>query len=224
MFVFINDADKSLHWFRPLSFTLFVTFPFDGMVRGAQAEKYKHTLTHTHTCTRAHIAWMYTRALHSRAISIHTYAEGASERAGASKSNVDGENSVTTNASPIPSEKSLNRMYLACFPFIHVFFSIYLCHLFGCLQRHRQQQIEFVAIEVGWNEHDCIYLCAVCVCYGYDTKCGNGSNGSGDNAKHSTHTTTTKCDTFQIRGKVCISAGIRNFAVVSVSITQPKLQ
>lgn len=122
--IYKRSRQISPHRFCLLSFTV-CHFPFDGMNRGAQAEKYKRTHTDIPIYIQTHILSVCMQARSIRVQFSYTQRGRERERGRVSESIGDGENPLATNASPIPSEKSLNQMYLACFPFIRVFFSIH---------------------------------------------------------------------------------------------------
>lgn len=123
--IYKRYTDKSPHWFCPLSFSIWW---HDSRRAGWKIQTHTHTRTRSrwYTFKHTHMRYVWTRA--SFACNFH--AEGEIERV--SELTGDGENSLATSASPIPSEKSLDQMYLACFPFVCIFLHL-LCHLFGCL-------------------------------------------------------------------------------------------
>lgn len=125
--VFINDIATNPLFTDSLWISLFVIFH---SMMWFKARRLKKTNIHAYTHVRIHIdihsykIYTYTRA----SFACNFYIERLIHLRW---------RKFTSNASPIPSEKSLNQMYLACFPFIlyiQLFFSpFYYAICFGCL-------------------------------------------------------------------------------------------
>lgn len=112
--IYKRHSDKPpLHWF-PLNFIV-CHFPFDDVIQGAQAEKNKHSRIHTRTHTHRH-TFIQNLYVHARFIRVQFLyrATNSFEMEKIHQQRVT--NSIW---------KSLNQIYLACFPFGYTSYTVF---------------------------------------------------------------------------------------------------
>lgn len=113
--VFINDIATNPLFTDSLWISLFVIFHSMDVIQGAQAEKYKHSRIHTRTHTHRH-TFIQNLYVHARFIRVQFLyrATNSFEMEKIHQQRVT--NSIW---------KSLNQIYLACFPFGYTSYTVF---------------------------------------------------------------------------------------------------